>query len=750
MDKELQTYGITGKPAVPQPTASGEPLAGLQRGESENIHLRDYLRVLSGRRWVLVSFFTCVMAAAVVSNFMVKPVYTATATIKIDKGTPNILAFKGAYESAQNDDGYYQTQYKILKSRNIAARVIRKLNLGRNREFAPAGGPSAFKEGDVLSILPFFQEDGGGANQEGISQEGTGQDVVKPFLKRVKVSPVPNSQLVNVSFSSHDPALARDAANAIAGAYIDYNVESTYDAGRQARGWLEQQIKIMKARLEDSEENLNQYAADNQMLYIEDKNRIKQSLVDYTLGYMAESLDQAVAERIDKESSYTELKDAGEDSRAVIDNLLIQQMKSQYATLVAQYNNQLKTFKPSYPQMKNLQSQIRSMAASIREDELGIFKSIKGEYLAALKKENQLRRVFDSQKKEAIGFQRKMVEYQILKREVDTNQTLYLSLLQRLKEISVSATMTSTNIQVLDRARLPKMPSAPQKVRNLVFALFFGLTGGVGAAFFAEYLDNTVKDTSEIERNMKLAPLGAIPHRKKIEMEELSLVSHADNKGPLAEAFRSVGTFILFSSAARPPKTILVTSPREGDGKTTVSCNTSIALTKYLGKGMIIDADLRKSSLHRVFGLENSKGLSTYLSGNMEFAGEGLIRSTHVPALDIITAGPVPPNPSELLGSPRMKELLERLGGMYNFVIIDSAPVLGMADSVCLCSFVDGVITVAMSGRTTRDALRETKKILDYVNAKVLGLVINGVRGNDMRYGYYSYYPAYPRNDGRV
>ncbi len=743
MDDQMQPYGLGGPgPVVPRQSAEGAPAAGLPSEENESIHLRDYLHVLSGRRWILATIFTGVLAAAIISNFMEKPVYTATVTIKIDKGTPNILDFKGAYESSQNDDDYYQTQYKILKSRNVAARVIRKLDLGRSREFAPKSVQSAFKDGAML-IFPFLLRNGG--SQTG----GHARDIVKPFLKRVRVNPVPNSQLVNVSFTAHDPALARNAANAIADAYIDYNVESAYDAGRQARNWLEQQIKIMKARLEDSEEALNQYAAGNQMLYIEGKNRIKQSLVNYTLGYMAESLDQAVAERIDEEARYAELKDAGGDSRAVIDNVLIQRLEAQYAALVAEYNNELKTFKPTYPQMKNLQSQIKSMAASIRKDERSIFRSVRGEYVAAVKKENTLRRVFDRQKEAAVDFQRKMVEYQILKREVDTNQSLYLSLLQRLKEITVSATMTSTNIQVLDRAQMPKRPSAPDKARNLMLALFLGVTGGVGAAFFAEYLDNTVKDSQEIERKMKMAPLGAIPHRKKIGLEELSLISHADNKGATAEAFRSVGTFILFSSASRPPKTILITSPRKGEGKTTVACNTSIALTKYLGKGIIVDADLRRPNLHQIFGLGNGRGLSTYLSGNMEFGEEGLIRNTSVPSLDIITAGPVPPNPSELLGSARMKELLERLGKTYNFVIIDSAPVLGMADSVCLGSFVDGVIAVALSGRTTRDSLKETKKVLEYVNAKVLGLVINGVRGNGMRNGYYSYYSPYYRDDSQ-
>ena len=552
--------------------------------------------------------------------------------------------------------------------------------------------------------------------------------------------PVPNSQLVNVSFTSRDPVLARNTANGIAEAYIDYNVESKFDAGQQARSWLEQQLELVKARLEASEEKLNRYCADNRLIYIEGKDRTRQSLADYSLGRMVDSLDDAIVDRIEKGAMYRVMEKAGETGPLAVNNQLVQKLRAQYSTLVSEYNKGLRTYRPTYPKMKRLKSEIDSIAASINREEGNVLAAVKAEYMAARNRESGLKGVFDTQEKDSIDFERKLVEYQILRREVDTNQDLYQSLLQRIKEIGVSATLTSTNIQVLDRAVLPKAPSSPNKPRNLVLALAIGLLGGLGAAFFVEYLDNTVTDAEEIERRMRLAPLGIIPFQKKTAHPRVLLESHSNERGPVAEAFRSLGTFILFSSAERPPKTILITSPSKSEGKTTVASNTAVTLTKYVGKVIIIDCDLRKSCLHRVFGMENGAGLSNYLSGNMEFGDKELIRKTHVENLDIILAGPVSPNPSELLSSARMEELLKTLSGMYSFVIIDSAPILGMADSVSLSSFVDGVIMVAMFGRTTRDALKGTKRIFDYINAKVLGVIVNGIKENDMHYGYYSYH----------
>lgn len=383
-----------------------------------------------------------------------------------------------------------------------------------------------------------------------------------------------------------------------------------------------------------------------------------------------------------------------------------------------------------------------AISKRIELEKARIIKSIESDYKTALRREQYLRKLFEKTKKELLDFQNKMVQYQILKREVDTNRQLYNNMLQRLKEVGVSATMTATNIQIIDRAEYPKVPFKPKKSLNILLSILVGLFGGVGLAFFVEYFDNTVKDIQDIERRINLPSLGVIPHFRDFKSSEHELITLSDSGNPLSEAFRSIGTFILLSSASKPPKTILVTSPGAEEGKTTVVCNTAASLIKSFKRGIVIDADLRKPMLHEKFGITNKVGLSTFLSGNIEF-NEGLIKKTKIDGLDIITSGPIPPNPSELLGSARMRDLLDALYTLYDFVLIDSAPVLGMTDSLYLSNFTEGVIVVIKAGKTSRDALKETKRLLNKINAKILGVVLNDLNERDMKYGYYYYYSSY-------
>lgn len=687
-------------------------LPDMAQAQGDDIHLKDYLRVLSRRRWILISFFFCVVVTAAVSVFMKKPVYTATVTIRIGGENPNVLTAGGILETRQYDRNYYRTQYRILRSKNIAARVIRDLNL---EESAGSGGKSAH----------------GG--------KGIPPALIGAFLRKISVKPVPDSQLVNVSFSAHDPVLARDAANAIAAAYMNYSMESKIDAGQRTTAWLQEQLQITKTRLEDSERALDNYAAGNG-IYMQGKDDNTRSLIDSELVQTSDSLTKAVIDRIARQSLYMESRDGAKIPEELKDTL-IQRLRSRYFVLAARYDGLLNVYKPAYPLMRRLKKRMDSIQSAIRQEKQEICQVVKAQYQGSLDKENRLRGLFDKENQMAFDYQRKMVQYRILEREVQTNQELYQNLLQNMKRIGVSATMTATNIQVLDKARLPASPSSPRRGLNMALALALGLAGGSGLAFFADYLDNTVKDAEEIEKRMKLAPLGIVPYQKKIEEKGL-LITGEEGRGEVAEAFRSIGTFILFSSSPTPPKTILVTSPRENEGKTTVACNSAVVLASHLGKGILIDADFRKPHLHRTFGLENGEGLSNYLSGNLEFQADGFIRKTPVENLDLVLAGPLPPDPSALLGSAKMKEFVGRLAGMYNFVIIDSAPVLGMADSAVLSSFVDGVIAVVMSGQTTREELKETKRIFDYMGSNVLGVIVNGIKPSE-RYGYYPYYGSY-------
>ena len=725
-NSELQIYS-PGQLAVP----GEEKELGIEIGE--NAHLRDYFNLFLRRKMVFLIVFIGVVTTVTIATFLKKPIYKSTVTIKIDRENPNILSFKDIYQIERLDLDYYQTQYRILKSRNIGKRVIRSLDLERHEEFAPKNA-GFFSMGSIFGFLSSKKK---GTEAKPSLEDGIKTGIIGAFINRVEVTPLQKSQLVNVSFTAYNPALTEKAANAIADAYINFNIESKYEASQQARKWLEEQIGIMKAKVEVSEERLNHYSAGNEMIFIDEKED-RQSLLNKKLAHASEALDQAVGERISKESLYREIKESGPDNQVILGSPLIQKLKEEYSTLESEYNNQLKMYTAEYPKMKMMKNQLDTLMRAIEQEKKGIIRSVEADYGAALKREKELAKIFNKQKKELLDFQEKTVQYQILKREVDTNKELYNNLLQRLKEIGVSATMTATNIQVLDRAILPKAPSSPRKNKNIFWAMLFGLLAGTGTVFFVEYLDNTVKDTQETEKRMRLSTLGLIPLEKNCETNELARISHTQIKSPLAESFRSIGTFLLLSSAEKPPKTVLVTSAKEKEGKSTIACNSAIVMASQLGKGVIIDADLRAPNLHRRLEADNEVGLSTYLSGNMGL--EGLIKPTPIEDLYIITSGPIPPNPAELLWSSRMRELIDELNKRFNFTIIDSPPVLGMTDSVYLSRFADGVIIVVKAGSTPKNALLETKKILGNVNAKILGIVLNGIRENDMNYGYYSYY----------
>jgi len=746
-NEERPQYNGTIQTIEEYPLASPIPYEYMK---DEEIHLRDYWRVLLRRKWTVLAFFLVVVTTVTIGTFMMTPVYRASVTLKIDKENPNILQIKDVLQVDRVEDDYYQTQYKILKSRNLAKRVIRPLKLYESPEFVDKKEPSKNTATAALVTEPTDSD------PRNSTSNAFPDDIVDRFLNKLTVEPQQKSRLVKVSFDSYNAQLAADVANAIARSYIEFNVESKFDATQQARNWLEQQLIEMKAKVERSEESLNEYAARNQIIFVNDKSDDKkgsgsggENIVTNKLSQMSTSLVQATSERIGKESLYRSAQQGDPGSNSIImSSLLMQNLKKDSANLEAEYSQLLKVYKADYPKMRRLREQIKQLKTSMDSEIQKMIGSLKSDYEAALKKEQGLQATMEQYKSEALNLNDKLVQYQILKREVDTNKELYLALLQRMKETGISASITSSNIMVLDRAEVPKRPSKPKTVFNIMLSLIVGLLGGVGLAFFVEYLDNTVKSPDDVEKNIALPSLGLVPNFDKIEVQGTSrLIAFDDRKSPLSEAYRSIGTYIQFSSAVRPPRTILVTSAKQGEGKSTTSVNTAIALAHSVGKGIIIDADMRKPQLHKTFGVDNSTGLSNYLAGHSELV-EGIIQQTKVQNLDIITAGVIPPNPSELLGAHRMRDLLGQLFNLYSFVLIDSPPVLGLSDSLILSTMTDGVILVVRAGLTSKDYTIQAKKLLYGVNAKILGVVLNGISASDLKYGAYEYYYSYYYEDG--
>jgi polysaccharide biosynthesis transport protein len=718
----------------------------------EEVHLKDYVGVVLKRKWIILSFLASVVVTTLVFTALTVPQYRSTVVIKIDSQTPNVLSFKGLTETEGSD--YYQTQQGILKSRALAERVIGRLHLDKTKAFMPPPGKLAAMaamiagpiEDAIASLMPSGSRDksGAGANRKAAaSSSEIPLYLSNSLISRLEVTPVKNSELVKVSFSSQDPEIAMSVANAVADEYIGYDLDSRVNAGTEAKEFLAKQIEDAKAKVEASEKLLNNYASQNGIIYLDSD---KLSVLTTKLSEISSALSVATTDRMQKEALYRQIRESGTNNPVILNNSLIQGLKNQYATLESEYLNLSRTFTPDYPKMKNLKSQLDSLRNSIETEKSSLTKSVQSDYDAALKKEEYLKAALSSQEKKVLDFQGKAAKYQTLKREADINRALHNNLLQRFNEVGVAAVSKATNIQIVDKAVYPKSPYKPDKPLNFLLSVFFGLFGGVGVAFLVDYFDVSVKDTDEIEKRMHLPSLGMIPFQSQLPQGKRPMAFASDFRSPVAEAFRSISTFIVLSSSIKPPKTILVTSPGEKEGKTTVCINVASALTESLGKGIIIDADMRKPRLHHCFGLDNKTGLSNCLAGNIEFDGTDsrLIRPTSFKGLSIITSGPPPLNPSQLLHSTRMKDLIEALYALYNFILIDAPPLMGMPDSVLLSSMVDGTILVAKAGETPRSAITAAKQIFHSVNGNLLGVVLNGVKKNDLKYGSYSqYYSSY-------
>ncbi len=724
--------------------------------EEKEVHLRDYWKVIVKRRWIIIALFLIVLVATAVGTFTMKPVYRGTVSVQINRESPQVMDFKEMFSVNVWDQDYYQTQYKLLESRSLAKRVLQTLKLSEYPEFQPEPETPFQKWRSsilkpILGLLTFSKKNVASEKDSSESKKETA--LINQFLGRLKIEPVRNSRLVRVHFDSNSPELCAQVPNTLATNYIQQSVESRFTATEQVKEWLSKQLEDLKAKVERADETLQDFGLKHDIISLEDKENVTLQ----RLNELNESLTKAEADRMAKEALYKQAKEKNFDLLpSILENKLIMDLKQAYIQLEAQYMKLSGTFKPDYPEMVRLKNQMEALQKRM-DFEIGrIVGGIRNDYDVGLRREALLRHAFDQQKARVMEMKERSIQYNILKREADTNKELYKGLLQRMKEAGVSAGLTVSNIQVVDQAEVPTRPYKPNKQLNLLLAAVIGLFLGVGLAFFFEYLDNTVKTPEDIEQLTRLPSFGIVPEisyekRKRLDKEishPVELVTHRHPRSILSEAYRNIRTSILLSFSEKPPKRIAITSPNPMEGKTTTVINTSIALSQTGVRVLIIDTDMRKPRVHHFFNGEDGAGLSNFLSGHANL--DSIVKKTEVPNLFYIASGPIPPNPSELLGSNLFKSMMDALGKKFDHIILDSPPVLGFADSLILSSIVDGVILVVLGGKTPRETLQRAKEVLYQVNAKILGVVINRVdlqRGN---YGYYYYrYHYYYGKEGK-
>jgi succinoglycan biosynthesis transport protein ExoP len=722
---------------IEPPSFRAHPYPYIAEEASPLLH---YWRILRKRQWAVGATLAIIFSISVLATLKATRLYQATSKVAIFPETPNVLGFKGGEDSFPDYqyDVTLETQAAILRSDALAMKVIEAMHLDQNPDWGSGGPPQAE---DSLR--------GSGLQADPSKAAG----LLGAFRSGLSVQLIPNSRLVQISYTHPNPRFATEIVNTLVRTFIEENFKTKYESVTQTSEWLSTELSDLELKVQTSEEKLVRYQKERGILGVDEK----QNIVTAKLDELNKELTQAQTDRIQKESNY-KLAAAGDPaaftkmSREGASSML-ERLREKEADLSTQYAQATTQFGTAYPRVLELNNQLKQMRAEIAAEETRMQEGIREEYLAAVQRENLLTTAFDGQKQQANQLNESAIEYSALKRDAETNRQLYQDLLQKLKEAGVSAGLRSSNIRVVDIARTPTYPIKPNVPRNIELGLLLGLACGIGLAFVLESVDTSVRNMEEVSAISTLPALGTIPlqapinghlgHNLKLasaetdKLGEPSLVAYTRPKSEAAESYRALRTSILLSSYGGPPKVILVTSASPQEGKTTISANSALVLAQRGSRVLLVDADLRRPGIHKLFGLQSRGGLSSVISGanNLE---DVIVPFVYAPNLSILPAGPIPPQPAELLGSIVMKDLVARWRNEYDHVIIDTPPCLSVTDAVILSPEADRIIIVARSGKTTKTALRRACEVLFQVNAKIMGIVLNALDVHSAD-GYYYY-----------
>lgn len=700
--------------------------------------LTNYLDIILKHRVLIFSVTLFVGVVVAIYSFKVQPVYRATAQLEIESETPLLQSLTDLFRGnvPVDQETFLSTQVDVLKSDSLAWLTIEQLKLAEAPEFKAV----LDKDPDTAQSVT--------ALQTALTNE---------FEKRLIVERQKDTRMVRVHFDSTYPKVAAAVANAMVDNYTEYNFRLKYDATRQATAFMEKQLDELKAKVEKSQQALVDYERQNSIVNVGEK----ESVAEQKLGDLSKDLTDAQNERLSKESLWRLVSSDPSQVRFVAQSELLQKLQTTEADLSTQYADEAQLYGTTFPKVRRLQAQLDEVLSLTLREQKRLIETINHDYAAANGRENLLSTAVAAQKVEVGRYNGLLIEHNLLKRDADTNQQLYDSLLQRLKDATVSAGLRATNIHVIDRALPPRWPDRPRKGRYIAVGLLGGLILGFLCALIREALDNSINGAEEIERITGLPALAIVPrviggqrrllggrnshNQSPNGTVSLALLHYPES--PVAESFRVLRTSVLLSTAHHPPQVILVTSPQPSEGKTSTALNLGIGLAQKGTKVLIVDADFRRPGVAKALNLDNQKGLSTVLTGAAAMS-EVICQFPEMPALWLLPTGPRPPNPAELLSSTAMENLLTELRAAFNFVVVDSPPVVLITDATILASIVDGVVLIAESEKTTRGAMLRALRTLSLSGGRVLGTVLNKVDSRrDGYYGHYDYYYRQPYKD---
>ncbi len=718
---------------------------GTDSGGDDTFDFRRYLRVLYDQKWTILIFLAVVVGGATVWVLDQTPIYRAAATVQVDLRAPSVLGREveqveelgtGSY---WNNQEYLRTQYKVIQSREVTSRVVEALRLDNDPHFAGAG-----------------------------EKTRTPTEIAEMLRGRIMVEPVRDSRLIEISVEDTDPERARTIVNAVADAYLAQNVDRMLESTKEAQGWLANQLDDLQEGLETSERALYDFRRERDILSVSLEDR--QNITANQIQKLSDALTAARASRIELSAKVDEMRALSKQDPLdipvdqLLENTLIQQLKRRHAELEEERAGLTKVYGKNWPRVREIDGELERIRQRIGREVASVLESVESEHRAALRTEQGLKAALSDVQEEALKLNLHELDYNRLVRRANSNSKMYELVLERTKETDLARYLNVNNLRVLDYAIVPRRPVKPRVHFVLMIAAFIGLLGGIALALVIDALDVSVKGQQDLER-MGLVFLGLVPsindavarHKRKkrkrkkgeetgpdedLDLDDpikLDLVVHQMPQSTVAEACRSIRTNLLFMSPERELNTLLVTSPGPQEGKTTVAISLAIVMAQGGARVALVDLDLRRPRAHQpFFGKEKEPGISQAIVGNKSL--DEVVRPTDIEGLSVVSSGPIPPKPAELLHTMRFRQLLEELATRFDRVVIDSPPLGPVTDAAILSTQVDGVVLVAKSRVTRREAVRGAWRQLSEIGARVLGTVVNNVSSSHRSYGYYNYY----------
>ncbi|OGD36529.1 MAG: hypothetical protein A2V45_13060 [Candidatus Aminicenantes bacterium RBG_19FT_COMBO_58_17] len=752
------------------------------RDRTNDIDVMDYWRLIVRRKWIVLTFAGAIVLLTGVFSFLATPLYKSTATLLIEEESSRILSVAETFSEEPRvvqDLRSYNTQLMLFSSKALAERVARKLNLSARPEFGAGQKPRTSLLSELEHIIT-FRWINPPKNQE-MARPGLSMpldpysEIADSLLKSIEIKPVRETKLVKVSMTLPSAGLAMEIVNSLVEEFINFSIEKRYSTTRQASDFLTESIANLKNEIGARERELQRYGQERDISFLSETESTALS----TFADLNDAYNQAMLERINAEAEYRALRNfQGDSISQYVSDPTIQQLKTEYTRVRAESEEKGKELKPDHPDMGRIRAKLDSLKDEINK----AADSAEGRYRAAFKKETSIKATLDKQRADVTTMKNNAILYNSIKSEVDSRRKLLNTLLERQGEAQLSAQLkglSTSNVSIIDPAEYPQEPVSPKRKLNLVIALLVGLFGGVGLSFLFDYLDDTIKGPDEVEKLADLPSLGIIPllppeglqknrgyntyYRRSYsyspenpsgehtlpEVKEIELINHLYPGLPLSEDYRTIRTSILLSHAGKPPRSIVCTSALAQEGKTATVVNLATSFAQLQKKVLLIEADLRKPRLHRIFRTRNLTGLTGHLTGKA--ALKDIIHQTPIENVWLISSGLIPPNPVELLNSKIMKDVLAEVSEAFDIVLLDSPPVLAVIDSVVISSIVEGTLLVIQGGQTRRRPFLAAVEQLRRANANIIGVVVNGLdlsRDGGFYSNHYRYY-KYDERSGK-